>query len=185
MCVFVAYMCMRIRDIHSPGPLQERPRAGCFRATLLLYIDCVRSWCNWRAGGVAAEQTKPRNPGAISIRSLLFKWAGLWSAAKDSWRAPPEADCRRISSRIHVTGNAWRTLRSLGARPFLPEWGASFFRCYFLGSQGDSVTDYDNFLAQGCRGPTACQPTSILNYFTHLQGRPQNYVGSGSWVLHG
>jgi len=32
-----------------PGPLRDCPRAGRFRASLLLHTTCVRSCCTWRA----------------------------------------------------------------------------------------------------------------------------------------
>jgi len=46
ICVCV---CLQVQ-----GPLRDCPRAGRFRASLLLHTTCVRSCCTWRASRVAA-----------------------------------------------------------------------------------------------------------------------------------
>jgi len=48
---------MHVRNCIN-GPLRECPRAGRFRATLLLRTTCMHSCCNWSASCVAAQQTK-------------------------------------------------------------------------------------------------------------------------------
>ena len=53
--------------------LRECLRARRFRATLLLHTTCVRSYCTWRAGCVAAYQKKKKGP----IKGLKKRKEGL------------------------------------------------------------------------------------------------------------
>jgi len=79
-CVCV---CLQVR-----GPLQKCPRAGRFRASLLLHTTCVRSWCNWRASCVASKQQQKKHKKHNNYSNTLGRRAAKGHSPDAAARCP-------------------------------------------------------------------------------------------------
>jgi len=87
--LFYLHICVCVW-LQVQGPLRECPRAGRFRATLLLRTTCMRSCCNWRTtseSGRDAGRCEARTSESIIqtliLSSVPYVWSITWEVYWD------------------------------------------------------------------------------------------------------
>jgi len=106
--LFYLHICVCVW-LQVQGPLRECPRAGRFRATLLLRTTCMRSCCNWRTtseSGRDAGRCEARTSESIIQTLILSSVPYVWSI---TWEVYWDFMYRIVC----ITGGALRSTVSL------------------------------------------------------------------------